>query len=102
MKKSILVTLIATAAIFSTTTYADNPGMGGKENRPVENHGGMHQSGENERDHMGQMGEHGDDAPGMDKQRDMKPEQDQKELERGSEQGQDSRDHRKKWWRFWD
>ena len=44
----------------------------------------------------------GDNA-GMQKQREMKTEQEQKELGKGSEQGQAAREtHRKKWWKFWE
>jgi len=39
---------------------------------------------------------------GMEKQREMKAEQEQKELGKGSAQGQESREQRKKWWRFWE
>lgn len=42
------------------------------------------------------------DARGMEKQREMKSEQVQKELGKGSEKGQESRETRKKWWRFWE
>lgn len=40
--------------------------------------------------------------PGQAKQREMKMEQEQKELGKGSEQGQESREQRRKWWRFWE
>jgi hypothetical protein len=40
---------------------------------------------------------------GMEKQREMKMDQEQKELGKGSEQGQETREeHRKKWWKFWE
>ncbi|SHJ06501.1 hypothetical protein SAMN02745165_01458 [Malonomonas rubra DSM 5091] len=38
---------------------------------------------------------------GQEKQREKKMEQEQKELGKGSEQGQNSREKRKKWWKFW-
>jgi hypothetical protein len=38
----------------------------------------------------------------MEKQREMKSEQEQKELGKGSETGQEAREQRKKWWRFWE
>jgi membrane protein involved in colicin uptake len=39
----------------------------------------------------------------MERQREMKAEQERKELGKGSEQGQDMRqEHSRKWWRFWD
>jgi threonine synthase len=42
-------------------------------------------------------------SKGLEKQREKKPEQEMKELGKGSEQGQAARDeHRKKWWRFWE
>jgi len=44
----------------------------------------------------------GMDNKGMEKQREMKSEQEMKELGKGSEKGQESREKRKKWWRFWE
>lgn len=38
----------------------------------------------------------------LDKQKDKKLESTQKELNKGSEQGKESRQQRKKWWKFWD
>lgn len=44
-----------------------------------------------------------DDAAGLEKQRAKKAEQEMKELDKGSEQGQQQREeNRKKWWRFWE
>ncbi len=37
---------------------------------------------------------------GLEKQRTMKEDQVQKDLDKGSEQGQESRQKRKKWWKF--
>ncbi len=43
------------------------------------------------------------DNRGMEQQRERVMEQEQRELGRGSEQGQAAREeHRRKWWRFWD
>ena len=39
---------------------------------------------------------------GIEKQREKKSEQVQKELGKGSEQGQTSREERRKWWKFWE
>ncbi|GAA5314842.1 MAG: hypothetical protein AseanaTS_00460 [Candidatus Pelagadaptatus aseana] len=40
---------------------------------------------------------------GMEKQVDMKSEQPRKEVEKGAESGQASRDeHARKWWKFWE
>jgi hypothetical protein len=44
----------------------------------------------------------GMEGKGMEKQREMKSIQEQKELGKGSETGQEAREQRKKWWRFWD
>lgn len=41
-----------------------------------------------------------DENKGLEKQRVMKAEQEQKELDKGSEQGMESREKRKKWWNF--
>ena len=44
-----------------------------------------------------------DDASGLAKQREMKMNQEQKELGRGSEKGQEMREeHSRKWWKFWE
>lgn len=43
------------------------------------------------------------DASGLAQQRERKMEQQQKELGRGSEQGQQMREeHNRKWWKFWE
>ena len=43
------------------------------------------------------------DSKGLEKQREMKSEQVQKELGKGSEKGQQSREENsKKWWKFWE
>ncbi len=43
-----------------------------------------------------------DEQPkGLEKQREKKAAQEQKELGKGSEQGQQSRENRRKWWKFW-
>jgi hypothetical protein len=39
---------------------------------------------------------------GLEKQREKKMTQEQKELDKGSEQGRESRENRKKWWKFWE
>ncbi len=47
-------------------------------------------------------GEMSDSDRGLNKQYDMKTEQEQKELGKGSEKGQEIREeHRRKWWKFW-
>ncbi len=44
-----------------------------------------------------------DDGAGLAKQREKKAEQERKELGKGSEQGQSSREeHSRKWWKFWE
>lgn len=46
---------------------------------------------------------HDEKASGFEKQQEKKSEQVQKELGKGSEQGQAAREeHRKKWWKFWE
>jgi hypothetical protein len=44
----------------------------------------------------------GEPPKGMEKQQQNKMEQEQKELGKGSEQGQAAREERKKWWKFWE
>ena len=39
---------------------------------------------------------------GFEKQKEKKMAQEQKELGKGSEQGQEARQNRKKWWKFWE
>lgn len=55
---------------------------------------------ERQRDRM--ENQDGMDNKGMEKQREMKSEQEMKELGKGSERGQEAREKRKKWWRFWE
>jgi len=44
-----------------------------------------------------------DSNKGLEKQRQKKAEQERKELGKGSEQGQASREaHSRKWWKFWE
>ena len=44
----------------------------------------------------------GETSKGLEKQKDKKSLQEQKELDKGSEKGQESRQKRKKWWKFWE
>ena len=48
----------------------------------------------------GKMGS--EELKGFDKQREKKSEQIQKELGKGSQEGEASRETRRKWWRFWE
>ncbi len=48
------------------------------------------------------MVEEGGDKKGLEKQKAKKAEQEQKELGKGSEKGQESRQKRKKWYKFWE
>jgi hypothetical protein len=57
---------------------------------------------ERERDMERERDRENDDNRGMEKQRERVMEQEQKELGKGSEQGQESREQRRKWWRFWE
>ncbi len=43
-----------------------------------------------------------EDLKGLEKQRERKTFQEQKESDKGSEKGQESRLKRKKWWKFWE
>ncbi|MBV1932495.1 MAG: hypothetical protein KUG71_12360 [Porticoccaceae bacterium] len=53
---------------------------------------------ESKREHRGD-----DDASGLAKQREMKINQEQKELGRGSEKGQEAREENsRKWWKIWE
>lgn len=108
---TVAISLLLGTSLGSTPVWADShmaPGkamnkeqrsMGNEErmqSRPMEE--SRMQEEERTREHMGQ--EEGN--KGMEKQREMKSEQEQKELGKGSEQGQESREKRKKWWRFWE
>lgn len=44
----------------------------------------------------------GETSKGLEKQKDKKSLQEQKELDKGSEKGKESRQKRKKWWKFWE
>jgi len=85
-----------------------------RERQRIENQQG-HEKGESERERS-RIEKEGEEAKqGMqkekkqqkqsmdsDKQKARKMNQEQKELGKGSEQGQESREQRKKWWRFWE
>lgn len=62
----------------------------GKRESMMEEHGGMDRDG------------YDGDKRGLEKQREMKMDQEQKELGKGSEKGQEMREQNsKKWWKFW-
>ncbi|MEH6544026.1 MAG: hypothetical protein V7721_08800 [Porticoccaceae bacterium] len=62
----------------------------GKRESMMEEHGGMDRDG------------YDGDKRGLEKQREMKMDQEQKELGKGSEKGQEMREQNsRKWWKFW-
>ncbi len=126
MKLRIFIALLMTFAI--TPAFADKPqwagkGKPGRETGPAFEHrepqrpmmkGRSHE--EDYGEYEGEEDEHGwqsmehrsdksikEDKPkGLARQTEKKAEQEQKELERGSEKGREARQVRKKWWKFWD
>jgi hypothetical protein len=102
----LLIAILA-SSLSTTAVYAAGPGNGGPS-------GGL---GKPESSQMGHPSRDMQQHRDMDQQRDMehskdqhmetlreqKMEQEQKELGKGSTQGQTSREeHRKKWWKFWE
>ena len=106
MKKRILTILLATTAAIPFASYAEGPGKAGKGNSHPDKQ--VEVMGDEKGDHgdkvkeQERLKERQDDPQGLEKQREKKSDQVQKELGRGSEQGQESREqHRRKWWKFW-
>ena len=92
--KTIVASLIAAALTTAPLTQAAKPGHAGDSGKPAKTERAERQS---------RKAVESDRLQGTEKQRVKKAEQQQKELGKGSEQGQESREtHRRKWWRFWE
>ena len=123
--KAVLSLLAALGLLVAASAQAEKPGGAGKGSQPQvksradagERAGGM--AAQREQHHNRERLEQGygaggknrhsadkpvrDERPGMEKQRELKQEQLRKEEDRGSEQGQASREeHSRKWWKFWE
>jgi len=113
MKKSFLSVLLLSIFI-SAPVFADKLGWTGKEKATEEQkeahkeamkakRGSENEGKEKNKEIKEQfIKKEGEPATGLEKQQTMKQEQMQKELGKGSEQGQESREPRKKWWKFWE
>lgn len=125
--KTVISILIALSFIFAAPAFAKKPSWAGKgkhSESQFKNHGkAKHfQAGDEietaednlenvkEGKKLGKKGKNGDKTmkdealeegkPGLEKQGEKKSGQLQKELDKGSEKGQESRQKRKKWWKF--
>ena len=87
IKKTIYIILISCIFAFSSAYAEKQKGVKGKPTKE-------HVKKENKHSYYG-------DAKGLEMQKEKTADQEQKELGKGSEQGQASReDHRRKWWKF--
>jgi|TARA_R110000851_G_scaffold5825_3_gene23797 hypothetical protein len=97
MKKFITILYITALAVFSVSSFADEgPGNAqDKGKKHYEKHDQKHNS-DNEKQRNDER-----DYQSMDKHHDKKMNKERKELGKGSEQGQESREeHSQKWWKF--
>ncbi len=119
--KCVLLTLLTFSTFIFTSAFANPTEQSGKsvfsfkitEIEDFQNAGGKDNPNKNkdkakkakkEKDEVeDEITEDSDKLKGLEKQTAKKADQEQKELDKGSEQGQTSREeHRKKWWQFWD
>lgn len=112
MKKFIATLSMTTLAVFAANSFAGGNNQGNApDKKQLEHREQMRERGDSERhdamqkrDDRGQlMREHHQsvhEPKDIDKQREM--DRERKELGKGSEQGQKSREeHSRKWWKFW-
>ena len=107
MKRKILAMTLF--SLIATPALAEKP-PGTGNGKPAAEQKALHQQTQQEREqtkaedkaskHQGNSRDM-DDPKGLEKQREKKAGQEQKERTKGSEQGQQSRETRKKWWKFW-
>lgn len=111
--KLIFVFLVST---FVSPVFADKPEWAGKD-KPTAEQRAAHESAMenkgrdteetmeermNESKEKKEKKEYSDKMNGIEKQKLKKAEQEQKELQKGSQQGKTMREeNRKKWWKFW-
>ena len=109
MKKNLLALLLA--GVFIAPAIADKPEWTGK-GKPSDEQKAAHQAAmqakediDDSDDRIKEKKEKEDksrELKGIEKQNLKKSEQPQKELDKGSDKGQESRDENsKKWWKFW-
>lgn len=105
MKHNLLALLLM--SIFVTPAMADKPEWAGK-GKPTAEQKEAHRSAmeakeDSEDDDLEkEKKEKSSEKDGIDKQKKMKSEQEQKELDKGSDKGKESREaNSKKWWKFW-
>jgi len=105
MKKNILALILTVA--FIGPALADKPVWAGK-GKPSDEQKAAHQSAMEAKEDLDneveikERKDKSDKLKGLEKQKTKKSEQVQKELDKGSDKGQESREsHSKKWWKFW-
>ena len=109
MKKNLLALLLA--GVFIAPAIADKPEWTGK-GKPSDEQKAAHQAamqaekdiddGDDRIKEKKEKEEKSRELKGIEKQNLKKSEQPQKELDKGSDKGQESRDENsKKWWKFW-
>ena len=114
----IIIILIALGLVFTTPCFAkksSGAGNGGHDRQQIKNSG--HETQYKTTDHMKKTKQikrdqknvkketkdkDAEKIKGLEKQREKKSVQMQKELGKGSEQGQKARQKRKKWYKFWE
>ena len=109
-----LLLLVITTVIFASPVWAEKPDKAIKPSMEEKVHHNSERIKEHREDadhDMMEMREEKEkraekeknDAAGMEKQSETKTAEAMKELDKGSEQGRESRqEHRKKWWKFWE
>ena len=109
MKKNLIVLFLL--SIFVSPVLADKPEWAGK-GKPTEEQKEAHKNAMQAKEDLdkdnGRIKEKKEkkdrdsDLQGLDKKSAEKTEQDQKEIDKGSDQGKESREENgKKWWKFW-
>ena len=103
MKKSIIVLLAA--GLIAIPAIADKPEWAGK-GKPTDAEKAHHKAEMtakgDDKEHEKKLKERKNkEKRGLETQHEKKSQQAQKELGKGSDKGQESREQRKKWWKFW-
>jgi len=96
----IITSFFVTLFLFTTPALAEKPEWAGKGKPTKKKSDKSSKSEKSEKSKSEKDSE--EKVKGLEKQKLKKTDQQMKELDKGSDQGQESRDNRKKWWRFWD
>lgn len=106
MKK--IMTILCVALLASNPAFAEKPEWAGK-GKPTAEQKDAHRSAMQAKEDLdGDIEDVGEKVKsekeklkGLEKQQAKKAEMEMKELDKGSETGQEARETRKKWWQFW-